>query len=569
MKSEREGGRAVLFVLLGLGLLFAGGYAAAYVAAGDKVPRGTTVAGVDIGGRTQASAVEALEDGLAARVAEPVIVTVDAESREFAPEDLGLSVDYQASVEAAGGERSLDPQRLWDYYTDGEDLAPVVEVDDSLLGPVLDDLEAEFGAEPRDGAISFATGKAIVTNPVTGASIDREAASDSLAAQWLVDEDDPTSVALDLAEVLPEIDDADVIEAMRGFANPALAGPVALVFGDSPVELAPSEFAPVLRLDAVDGALVPGLNTKALIALVEDAITSEAPEDATVALVDGRPKVVPAKPGVSYRRKDVTSAFLELVQRTEGERSVSVDAKVAEPDFTTKDARALKIREKVSSFTTYYPPATYRDINIGRAAEIVDGTVLKPGETFSLNGIVGERTAENGFTEGFIISNGILKEDLGGGVSQMATTLYNAAFFAGLEDVEHKAHSFYIDRYPVGREATVAWGAVDLRFKNNTPYGVLVDAKVIKSAGRSQGTVTVNMWSTEYWDISSSTGDRYKFTSPKTRRLKGDDCVPNKGYGGFDIDVKRFVRKVGDPTLIRTENIHTTYIPSDTVICEN
>ncbi len=70
---------------------------------------------------------------------------------------------------------------------------------------------------------------------------------------------------------------------------------------------------------------------------------------------------------------------------------------------------------------------------------------------------MGERTAENGFTIGYVISNGVLVKDYGGGVSQMATTTFNAMFFAGLEDIEHKPHSFYIDRYPEGREATVAW----------------------------------------------------------------------------------------------------------------
>ena len=117
----------------------------------------------------------------------------------------------------------------------------------------------------------------------------------------------------------------------------------------------------------------------------------------------------------------------------------------------------------VSDFVTYYPPATYRDINQGRAAELINGTILKPGETFSFNDTVGERTAENGFTNGFIISNGVFREDLGGGVSQVVTTTYNAAFFAGMDDVEHKPHSFYIDRYPMGREATVAWPTVDLQ----------------------------------------------------------------------------------------------------------
>ncbi len=218
----------------------------------------------------------------------------------------------------------------------------------------------------------------------------------------------------------------------------------------------------------------PGLSK-----LVDDN-TSAAndPVDATVALVDGKPKVIPARPGVTYDIADVADVFLDLVAAPAGQRTAEVEATVDQAELTTKDARALKIREEISSFTTYFPYAEYRNINIGRAAELINGTVLEPGEEFSLNGIVGERTAENGFVPGFIISNGIFKEDYGGGVSQIATTTFNAMFFAGLKDVEHKPHSFYIDRYPVGREATVAWGAVDLRFENDTPYGVLVDARV-------------------------------------------------------------------------------------------
>jgi vancomycin resistance protein YoaR len=193
--------------------------------------------------------------------------------------------------------------------------------------------------------------------------------------------------------------------------------------------------------------------------------------------------------------------------------------------------------------------------------------VLKPGETFSLNETVGERTAENGFVKGFIIENGIFKEDFGGGVSQSATTTFNAAFFAGLEDVEHKPHSFYIDRYPIGREATVAWGLVDLKFKNDTPYGILIEAGIEPSTPSTSGSMTVRMWSTKYWDITAGVSDRYNFTEPETRRLEGDDCVPNEGYGGFDIDVFRYFRKPGEEELVRKETMHTTYTPSDTVIC--
>ena len=102
-------------------------------------------------------------------------------------------------------------------------------------------------------------------------------------------------------------------------------------------------------------------------------------------------------------------------------------------------------------FTTSFPYAEYRNINIGRAAELINNTLLKPGETFSLNRIVGERTAANGFTEGYVIKGGIEK-DLGGGVSQSATTTFNAMFFAGLKDIQHRPHTLYINRYPAGRE---------------------------------------------------------------------------------------------------------------------
>jgi vancomycin resistance protein YoaR len=365
------------------------------------------------------------------------------------------------------------------------------------------------------------------------------------------------------------VDDSDVAEGLESFANPALSGPVTLVFDRKRVRLAPSEFAPVLGMKVRRGELVPALDEKRLIALVERGMSkSGAPVDATVRIVDGEPRVIPDKPGVKFRPEAVERTFLRLLRRPVGRREAAVDARVARADFRTADARKLRIREQVSQFTTFFPYAEYRNVNIGRAAEIVDGTLLKPGETFSLNDTVGERTRANGFTKGFIIEDGVYREDLGGGVSQMATTTFNAMFFAGLQDIEHKTHSFYIDRYPVGREATVAWGSVDLRFKNDTPYGVLITARVTPSTPSSDGVVTVRMWSTDYWDITASTSARYDFTQEKTRRLSSDDCVPNDGYAGFDVDVTRHFRRAGESRLDHNERFHTTYLPSDTVICE-
>jgi vancomycin resistance protein YoaR len=141
-------------------------------------------------------------------------------------------------------------------------------------------------------------------------------------------------------------------------------------------------------------------------------------------------------------------------------------------------------------------------------------------------------------------------------------------FFAGLKDIEHKPHSFYIDRYPVGREATVAWPSVDLKFQNDSPYGVLVQAWIDPSTPSTSGAMHVRMWSTKVWRITADQSERYNLTQEETRRLSGDDCVPNDGYGGFDIDVYRNFYRVGEKKLDHQETFHTTYTPSDTVVCE-
>ena len=342
---------------------------------------------------------------------------------------------------------------------------------------------------------------------------------------------------------------------------------VTLVFGKSDVRLQPKDYAGALSMVPEDGELVPKIDARKITRLVETATTNGEPVDASVALVDGKPKVIPAKPGVEFEPEDVVTVFTDLLAAPEGDRTGEVEATVREADFTTKEAKALGIKEKVSEFVTYFPYAEYRNVNIGRAAELVNGTILKPGETFSLNETVGERTAENGFTIGYVISNGVLVKDYGGGVSQMATTTFNAMFFAGLEDIEHKPHSFYIDRYPEGREATVAWPTVDLSFRNDTDYGVLIYANVQPGTYSPQGVVTVRMYSTKVWDIESKTGPRYNYRSPATRYLQTPDCEPFTGYSGFDVDVTRIFRKHGETAIDHTEEFHTAYTAADSVVC--
>jgi vancomycin resistance protein YoaR len=568
LKDRSTDRRVVTLLLVGLLVLFGGLYVAGYVFTGDKVPRGTTVAGVDIGGLRPAAAVSTLEDELGPRAGESVVVAADGRRATIQSADAGLSVDYEESVEQAGGGRSWDPARIWAYFTGGEHLEAVVDVDETELDAAIDTFAKKINRAPAEGGITFKRGTAEARFPKTGQQLDREAAADAVVEAFL-DEPRDDAVRLEVVEAAPEVSEEAVREAMDEFANPAMSGPVILGLGTENVVVRPEAYSRALSMKADDGKLVPEVDRRLLMRAVRPSMKTVAlsPQPASVRLVDGEPQVIPGKNGVTFDPAEVAEKFPELVVRRGGNRRLEVATKVARPSFTTKDARDLRIKEIVSSFTTYYPHSEYRNVNLGRAAELVNGTVLKPGDTFSLNETVGERTAENGFTEGFIISDGVYKEDFGGGVSQLATTLFNAAFFAGLEDVEHKPHSFYIDRYPIGREATVAWGAVDLKFENDTPYGVLIQAWINPSSSGSSGAMNVRFWSTKHWEITAGVSDRYNHSKEKTRYIDDPECVPHEGYGGFDIDVYRYFRRAGSDELVRTETMHTRYTPSDTVVC--
>jgi vancomycin resistance protein YoaR len=143
-------------------------------------------------------------------------------------------------------------------------------------------------------------------------------------------------------------------------------------------------------------------------------------------------------------------------------------------------------------FTTFHAAGESRVTNIHRIADIVRGTIVPPGATFSVNDRVGRRTTANGFVEAGAIRDGEHVSEVGGGVSQFATTLFNAAYFAGLDIEEYQAHSEYFSRYPRGREATMGFPAPDLAFRNDTPYGIMIWTSYTGSS------LTVTLYSTPY-----------------------------------------------------------------------
>ena len=566
-KGLGKGAKIAAAVAGGFAIVAFGGWAAAYAIAGDKIAEGTKVAGVNIGGMTAAEATPLLDQKFAPAHSQPINVTADGKTTEVNPAEAGLRFDAEATIEKVAAGRSWSPAKLWRHFTGGDALEPVIEVDDKLVATVATKVNKGAGTPFKDGDVVIKKGKVKTTQPVAGEGVSDAALETALSEQLLVEGDRKADVRLE--ELTPDVDEADVKEAVDKVATPAVSGPITLKFEKAPVKLTPKQFGEAIRFDPKDGELQASVAPNKLKKVLKKALANDAakPVDATVKLVDGSPKVVPAKPGVTFNQKDLEAVFLDVVTAPKDDRSVDVKSKVAKPKVSTAEAKAWGVKEKVSSFSTSFPYAEYRNVNIGRAADLVNGTVLAPGDTFSLNDTVGERTAANGFTKGWMIQKGVFREDYGGGVSQMATTTFNSMFFAGLQDVEHKPHSLYIDRYPIGREATVAWPSLDLKFKNNTKYGVLIHSWVNPAGSAGEGSVTVEMWSTKIWDIKTRTGERYDFKSPGKQKITDGNCENTVGAQGFSINVWRDFYKAGTGSKADTETFKTVYNPQDEVKC--
>ena len=217
------------------------------------------------------------------------------------------------------------------------------------------------------------------------------------------------------------------------------------------------------------------------------------------------------------------------------------------------------IKEKVSTFTTQFPYNPPRTNNMKIAAAALNGTIVRPGAGFSLNGMLGERTPAKGYLQAPVIYAGRLEQAYGGGVSQVSTTLFNAVFFSGVRIEQHTPHSFYISRYPEGREATLSWPAVDQKWTNDSGFAILINSYLKGS------DITVTFFGTKKWDMEAVKGPRRNVVQPKNIVDDRPGCVPQSPNPGFDVTVTRIFKKNG--AQVKTVPFNTHYIPEDNVRC--
>ncbi|MFC9294088.1 VanW family protein [Streptomyces sp. NPDC057011] len=551
-------------VVLGLGGLYAAG-----LAVGDDIASGTRVRGVDIGGMSRAEAENVLTRELGPRAAAPIAAVIGDRVEQVSPASLGLSLDAAATADRAARTGHGPGSVIGRLFASGDpDAEPVIRIDDEAARAGVDRLGASTRRQVRDGSITFDAGKPKVIAAQTGVTLVPDRSLDTLRNAYLAPHPDGGPVELPVRRTEPRVGAEETGRVLRAFAEPAVSGPVTLTVAGTRIPVSPVVLGEHLKVKPdADGRLVPALDSGGLLAdpavagPIEKA--TEQPSDA-VLHPDASGRVVLKEPGRAGRqvtREALGRAVMPLLTRTGAERSAEVPTTAVQPDLTDAEARRLGIKEKVSSFTVQFPAAPYRSTNIGRAVELINGSVVMPGQEWSFNRTVGERTKENGFVDGIMINDGQYVKSPGGGVSAVATTMYNAVFFAGLKPVEHGAHSFYIERYPEGREATVAWGTLDLRWLNDSGHPIYIRAE------STDTSLTITLLGTKKYDeIRATKGPRTHVTPPAKRTGTGPTCEVQTPLEGFDVTVGRVFVK--DGREVKREEYATHYTPRDEVTCE-
>jgi vancomycin resistance protein YoaR len=484
-------------------VLLIGSWAIDTAALSGQVMRNVEVDGHAVGGLGEASLPEVMDE-LNSDLAERAVVIMVPEpqagrsaptqrSYETTAGELGLAVDAEATAEAAldaGRSDSLltRPFSWLRSFFSPRQVDVQYSVNESQVVAKLLELQGTELLAPRDPTIQPGEAGWVAVPGTAGEGVDTDEIVDELPEAAAADPGGAIELDVDIVPVKPRFSDeeaqqlADKANSMTGNGLTLTAGEASR---DVPAEQVRRWIEPTTKNGKLELIPRPDVVTTAVDQVFAD-IDSE-PVDARFDLQGGTPVVVPSQNGITCCGDN--SADIVWRALSDEQQSAELEVQVTEPRITTETAEGLGITQAVGGnhawrdgqattagpgFTTWHDCCAARVANIHRMADLVRGAVILPGETFSVNDHVGERTLAKGFVPAGAIREGQHVDEVGGGVSQFATTTFNAAYFAGLDIPVSQAHTEYFPRYPLGREATMGYPNPDLQIHNNTPYGVLI-----------------------------------------------------------------------------------------------
>ena len=542
---------AVLAVLVGL----------AFAGSRNELAAGTEVAGVDVGGLTKREAVGKLDALFEQRSAEPVAFVAAGTTYRFAANQLAVQPDWNAAVEAAGragdGFGPLRGFRRLRARVFGAEVLPSVSVSNAALEYALDQVAADVDRAPRNAKLVRRGLRIEVVPEETGTRLDRDAAAE-LVVRSLGDLERPPGAAMLPVSVTPPQLTAAMLAAPAQNARLAISRPIAVRAAGRSFRVPRWRLAELLQLpqDGSTALRIGGPAADRYFRALSNTV-GRAPRDASFAVYGESVQVVPARDGLEVNVPQAARAILRAATRPTN-RVARLTVVRATPERSTAEALAMGIDRRMSSYKTYYSGTSDRITNLQLGVKALDGTLVPPGGSFSLNDAIGERTTERGFRPAPVIIGNEYAEEVGGGTSQVATTVFNAVWESGLRITERHPHSLYISRYQLGRDATVYWPSLDLKFVNDTKTWVLV-----RGFAESDG-ISVAIYGGEERRVESSATPLVVTGRVPVERVRdpklpmGKTVVEEEGSAPTRTSATREIYSA-DGELVRSETWTTSY----------
>lgn len=536
----------------------------------DTIHYGVYIAGVDISGLNRSDAAKRIADTINSKINKNVTIFYGNHEKTMGSDIIKPEVDVYTYVDLAysinrHGNSLLNTISSLTLYFRPVNIEPSVSFDEKAIINAINDFAMKENISARDAKLKIVEGEPIIEDEVIGLAIDVKKTYENVIKALVSEETASINVECQADKIMPKLTRDQLVSVQKEVFE--ITDGLSVSSADSGAKGAQIEN--ILNIVSRKDVIFLSVNRRAFNSFLDIGREEWLEEPKETRFIENNPyiSIEPGVPGISSNKSSLLWD-LKRGMRTEDDTDPKSLYKFVLPDFSGGEASSLGIFSLVSTHTEYFNPRQLNRVhNIRLLAKFLDGILLAPGDIFSFNKTTGPRSMEKGFLLAPQIRNGRLVDAYGGGVCNVATTIFNTVFLGGYEIMDRKPHQFYISHYPAGRDATVDFGLVDFKFKNDTDSWILI------KTSSTQSSVTIAFYST---DTERTVGfETGKFTNyrPYTVEYVPDPNIPlgmqkkvEDGVSGRDVMVIRYIVENGSKKI---EEFFSRYYPKNTIILVN